>query len=423
MRTYYLFLFCPTADTYIMSLFESLRVYFSQMAFMPHGHCYLWKPALVWTHVTTDVLIGSAYLGISITLYILLRNIRLPFSAMVLAFGVFIAACGATHFMEVWNLWQADYWTAAVVKVLTAAASVATFLWLVQLRPQILAVAEAARLSEQRREALEKTNIELERKTRELQQTNEALAEQQKLLAHSAKMSALGEMAGGIAHEINSPLAIITVRSNVLARLGERGGLTPEVVSREAQLLAKTAMRIGDIIKGLRAFAREGSHDAFEFASVKAMIEDALVLCQTRFKNRDVRLDVGDVTDGLMVHCRPVQITQVILNLLSNSFDAVVEATGERWVRVTVADRGASIEIDVTDSGRGIPADIQQKIMQPFFTTKDVGKGTGLGLSISKGIAETHRGSLQLDTGSPHTRFVLHLPKSFAPEGSNEESS
>ncbi|MDX2023678.1 MAG: ATP-binding protein [Deltaproteobacteria bacterium] len=406
-----------------MSLFESLDSYFSQAAFMPHGHCYLWRPALVWTHVITDLLIGSAYVGISVTLYVLIRKIRLPFSAMVLAFGIFIAACGATHFMEVWNLWQADYWTAALVKALTAAASVATCLWLVQLRPQIFAVAESARLSEQRREALELINLELERRTGELQRTNEALAEQQKLLAHSAKMSALGEMAGGIAHEINSPLAIITIRAKVLARLCQRGGLTPQVVEREAELLAKTAMRIGDIIKGLRAFAREGSHDAFEFASVKSMIEDALVLCQTRFKNRDVLLEVGDVSDDVSAHCRPVQITQVILNLLSNAFDAVVEANGERWVKVSVEQRDAHIEIAVTDSGLGIPRDLQQKIMQPFFTTKEVGKGTGLGLSISKGIAESHRGSLELDTMSPHTRFVLRLPKSMAMEGADEESS
>lgn len=405
-----------------MSLFEDLYTFFSQAAFMPHGHCYLWRPALVWTHVITDLLIGSAYVGISITLYVLIRKIRLPFSAMVLAFGIFISACGATHFMEVWNLWEADYWTAAVVKVLTAAASVATCLWLVQLRPQIFAVAEAARLSEQRREALELINVELERKTSELQRTNDALAEQQKLLAHSAKMSALGEMAGGIAHEINSPLAIITVRSNVLARLSQRGGLTPELVAREADLMAKTAMRIGDIIKGLRAFAREGSHDAFELASVKSMIEDALVLCQTRFKNRDVVLDVGDVSDDLLAQCRPVQITQVILNLLSNAFDAVVEAPGERWVKVAIEPRETCIEISVTDSGHGIAPEIQQKIMQPFFTTKEVGKGTGLGLSISKGIAESHRGSLELDTQSPHTRFVLRLPRSFATEGADEES-
>ena len=77
---------------------------FAESGFMPHGHCYLWQPALVWTNVITDGLIGLAYVSISLSLYGLIRKIKLPFSAMVLSFGIFIGACGATHFLEVWKL-------------------------------------------------------------------------------------------------------------------------------------------------------------------------------------------------------------------------------------------------------------------------------------------------------------------------------
>lgn len=395
-------------------LWEEIVRYFSQLAFMPHGHCYLWKPGLVWTHVISDFLIGLAYVSISLSLYALIRRIQVAFSTMVLAFGVFIGACGATHFMEVWNLWNADYWTSALVKVVTALASVATGVWLVRLRPEIVRMAEAAKLSEQRRWELERINKELERKSAELLEMNQTLAEQQKLLAHSAKMSALGEMAGGIAHEINSPLAIITVHANQVERLCTRGALTPDFITREAQLIARTAKRIGDIIKGLRAFAREGSNDPFEPAAVNTIINDALVLCQTRFRNHDVDLQVPDVPDELTIRCRSVQITQVLLNLLANAYDAVVDLK-DKWVRVEVEEEGDHLRIMVTDSGTGIAPQIQDKIMQPFFTTKEVGRGTGLGLSISKGIVEAHKGTLQFDDAHPNTRFVVTLPKR-APE-------
>ncbi len=381
---------------------------------MPHGHCYLWMPSLVWTHVTTDLLIGFAYASISFSLYSLIKKIRLPFSAMVLSFGVFIGACGVTHFMEVWNLWHADYWWSALAKALTAIASVATALWLVKLKPQMILVSQAAKLSEERRSQLESTNFELEEKTRELTRINERLEEQQKLLAHSAKMSALGEMAGGIAHEINSPLAIITVRANQLERLLGRNALTPELLHQETQLIATTAKRIGEIIKGLRVFARVGDKDPFETSSVAAIIEDALVLCQNRFETHGIELRVSEIPPDLEISCRAVQIVQVIFNLLNNAYDAV-ESLGEKWIQVAVLDLVDQVEISVTDSGSGIPEEVQPRIMLPFFTTKEVGKGTGLGLSISKGIIESHFGALSLDTSSKNTCFVVRLPKKHEP--------
>src|SRR5262249_46312861 len=123
--------------------------------FMPHGHCYLWMPALVWTHVLSDLLIGAAYASISLTLYLLLRRVRLPYSPIFVAFGVFIAACGLTHFVEVWNIWEADYWLAGGVKVITAVASVATALGILPYIPKVVAFARAAELSEKRRVELE----------------------------------------------------------------------------------------------------------------------------------------------------------------------------------------------------------------------------------------------------------------------------
>jgi signal transduction histidine kinase len=98
------------------------------------------------------------------------------------------------------------------------------------------------------------------------------------------------------------------------------------------------------------------------------------------------------------------------MNLLVNAIDAT-ETLGEKWVKIDLADKGDQIELSITDSGSGIPKEVQDKMMQPFFTTKAVGSGMGLGLSISNGIIESHQGKLFLDTTSPRTRFVFLIPK------------
>lgn len=274
----------------------------------------------------------------------------------------------------------------------------------------IFTVAEGARLSEQRRSVLENVNRELEARTEELAETNRALESQQKAIAHSAKMSALGEMAGGIAHEINSPLGIITIHANLIERLQKRGSLTSEKTVEEARLIATTATRIGEIIKGLRAFARDGEKDPFALTPVSSVVRDALVLCQNRFKIHGVDLQVGPIPVALEIECRSVQLGQVLLNLLNNSFDAV-EGLTEKWVRLDVLEEAEFVVFSVTDSGQGIHGSVLIKLFQPFFTTKEVGRGTGLGLSISKGITDAHYGTLSYDFSSGHTRFVMRIPR------------
>lgn len=145
-----------------LSLMDRLNDTFSQYGFMPHGHCYLWKPFLVSLHVASDFLIGSAYLAISLTLYGLIKRINLPFNRVVWCFGLFIGACGLTHFMEIWNLWNADYWWAGWIKVITAIASVGTGVYLFKLRHAIVQVAEAAKLAETHRLDLELLTQNLE---------------------------------------------------------------------------------------------------------------------------------------------------------------------------------------------------------------------------------------------------------------------
>ncbi len=143
--------------------------------FIPHGHCYLWKPGLVWLHVTSDSLIAFAYVGISTTLTYLVYKTRqeIPFHWMFLAFGSFIVACGSTHFMDVWTLWRPTYWLSGALKALTAIASVTTAVVLPFLVPQALALVESAKLSEERRSHLETANHQLEGLNEQLKQVDQ----------------------------------------------------------------------------------------------------------------------------------------------------------------------------------------------------------------------------------------------------------
>ena len=133
-------------------------------AFMPHGHCYLWNPGLVRLHLLSDLAIGVAYVAISLTLAYFVRRAKsdLPFSWIFVAFGVFILACGATHFMEIWTLWVARYWLSGAVKFVTAAASIATAIVLPPLIPKSLMLIRSARLSERRKKDLEEANEALQ---------------------------------------------------------------------------------------------------------------------------------------------------------------------------------------------------------------------------------------------------------------------
>ncbi|CAM5998652.1 unnamed protein product [Sphagnum balticum] len=228
-------------------------------------------------------------------------------------------------------------------------------------------------------------------------------------LVSSSKMSSLGEMAGGIAHEINNPLAIIVGQLDRMHGLMENTEIDRNLFKELIRKTEATAFRISKIIKGLRSFSRNSENDPMNQVKVSQLVEDTLELCRERFKAHDIELKVS-VADDLVIECRATQICQILMNLLNNAHDAVT-GLEERWVELSVAAEGSkNIRFSVTDSGNGISPEVVNKLMQPFFTTKEVGKGTGLGLSISKGISEDHHGTLTYDEKSLHTAFVLKLP-------------
>ncbi len=256
---------------------------------------------------------------------------------------------------------------------------------------------------------LEVLNHELENRVTE---KTETILSQRQQLEYGAKMSALGEMAGGIAHEINTPLATVQLYTEILLGKINEAEIDRGEVSNVLNVNLETTRRIARIIQGLRTFSRNGTNDPVEPASISQIVHHTISLCQERMKFHKIDLDVNQISEDLLVCCREVEISQVLLNILNNAHDAV-EDREQRWIRVDVQETESDVEISIVDSGAGIPAEIKEKVFQPFFTTKPVGKGTGLGLSISKGIIDSHKGSLTIDNFKGHTRIKITLPKLF----------
>jgi two-component system, LuxR family, sensor histidine kinase DctS len=236
------------------------------------------------------------------------------------------------------------------------------------------------------------------------------LDQQRAQMITSAKLSSLGEMASGIAHEINNPLAIIAGKIGLLKAKVRDGRATPEILLQDFEKIEATCSRIAKIIQGLRTFSRNAESDPMLPTDLGPVLNDTFELCRERFTKGGVELETN-LEPNLQVKCRPAQIAQVLMNLLNNAFDAVSELQ-ERWVAVSAVQSGHEIMIRVTDSGNGIPPAVVKRIMEPFFTTKQVGKGTGLGLSISKGIMESHNGSLSYDASAANTTFIMTIPTS-----------
>lgn len=168
--------------------------------------------------------------------------------------------------------------------------------------------------------------------------------------------------------------------------------------------------RISKLVRGLKTFSRTSEEEDYAEINLKTFLEEVLSFIKSKYTTAGILFNTNEIPD-ISIECIPDQISQVLLNLLNNSFDAVIELP-EKWVELSlfIDEKNHEASFSIKDSGNGIPNHIAQKILNPFFTTKDVGKGTGLGLSISKAIIEEHAGTLALDKISPNTNFIFTIP-------------
>ena len=225
----------------------------------------------------------------------------------------------------------------------------------------------------------------------------------------ASKMTALGEMASGVAHEINNPLAVVHGYSSRLLSWVEKGkvdqGKLKEILGR----IYRTSAKIAGIVKGLQSFARDASGDEIAQVYVKDIVDEILTFVSQRFNDSQISLEVDVKDKNLQIDCRETEISQVLLSVVNNAYDAARKAS-VRWVKLEAYQKQGMVEIAITDSGEGVPYNVKQRLFDPFFTTKEVGQGMGLSLSIALGTARKYGGELFLDDTSRNTRFVFQIP-------------
>ncbi len=239
----------------------------------------------------------------------------------------------------------------------------------------------------------------------------ETIESQRASMINSSKLSALGEMAGGVAHEINNPVAGIQGKAYQLMRLVDANKYDPEKFKIDLKKIYDTADRIAKIVKGLKSFSRSADKDPMEMTNVSRLISETMDFTKERLANHGIKVEIVEPEnkEEYSLFCRATQLIQVLIAMINNSYDAI-DSLSEKWIRIETIVRNNILELSIMDSGSGIKSEVAQKIMQPFFTTKGVGKGVGLGLSVANGVISEHGGRLYLDDKSPNTRFVIELP-------------
>jgi signal transduction histidine kinase len=377
-------------------MLDTIARIFSADGFMPHGHCYLWLPSLVGLHVGSDVLIGTAYVVIALTLWGLVRRIRLPFSPMILAFGTFIGACGLTHYMEVWTLWVPDYWLSGAVKLLTAVASVATGVYLVRLRPTVGRVAEGARLAEERRIELETKNHELERLYAQVKELDDART---RFFANAS-------------HELRTPLALVL---GALERTLQ--GDCPPAAAHDLGVARRNARVLLRHVNDLLDVARlEEGRMAARYARVDlaGLVRDTAAQFEVAAVERRIALEVR-APDALAAEADAEEVQRVVVNLLGNAFQFVPD---DGRVTVELEAEGGRARLEVSDSGPGIAEELRSAIFERFRQDDRLARrgGTGLGLSIAKDFVELHGGRIEATAGSDGgALFRVDLPLAAPP--------
>jgi signal transduction histidine kinase len=397
-------------------MWEFIKNFFESGNFIPHGHCYLWKPELLWLNIVSDCAIALAYYSIPILLvYFVYKRRDLPFDKIFLLFGAFIISCGTGHVMDVWTVWHPDYWLSSFIKAITALVSIYTALELVPLLPKALALPSPGQL-EIINQALKDEIIERKRAQAELQKAKEAAE-----AANLAKSQFLATMS----HELRTPLNGIIGFSQLLRE--EAIELEYEDFIPDLEAIYSSGIHLLSLIDDILDISQieaGRTHLYLETIDIRTLIDEVVTTSEPLVEKNGNTLVVNCANHLGSIHADLTKVRQVLLNLLSNAAKFTERGTITLEVCCEEKSRDTNsrgnfnssfIVFRVTDTGIGMTPEQLQKIFKAFTqadasTTRKYG-GTGLGLTIGCHFCQMMGGEIsavsQLNRGST---FTVRLP-------------
>lgn len=261
-----------------------------------------------------------------------------------------------------------------------------------------------------------KTEVRLFLTVQKLKETNEKTLRLTSLSENNSRMAALGQIAGGVAHEINNPLATISMAQELI----NRSSGIPNAEERLAKVMTYTEKSIGavnkiaNIVKSLKGISREKSNVHIPECELTSIVEKFISLNCERFLANSIEIYLDKKDEQVFVLASNAQIVQVLTNLIDNAYEALLRqpiGLSNKTIRIYYAESEEFVFVSIENTGVIQSADVREKIFYPFFTTKDVGEGAGLGLSLSRAIVNSLGGKIWLDTDKANTTFTFTLRK------------
>lgn len=402
--------------------------FFNSDDFMPHGHCFLWQPGILWLHILSDAAIVLAYYSIPAALvYLVWKRKDLPFGIIFWLFGAFILLCGTTHLLSIWVLWHPDYAAEGVLKALTGIVSIATFFVTIKLIPQALALASPAQLAALNAE-LQQNIAQRETAQKDLQhaydvmekKVEERTGELRTLLNKLAKSNAeLDEFAHIVSHDLKEPLRGLGNNASFLLA-DYRNKLDKEGVER-LERLTQLSTRMNQLISDLLYFARLG-HDelAIQKTDPNAIIRDIEQMMESLLKEHNAHIDVPSLMPNVV--CDKTRITEVFRNLITNAVkynDKPQPQVEVGFMDSVETPQGRERDVFyVKDNGIGIKKEFYEEIFRIFKRLgeeDDDKKGTGMGLTFVRKIIDRHGGRIWLESNPGQgTIFYFTLTQGVA---------
>jgi len=380
---------------------------FSTDEFMPHGMCYEWNPAVIWLHVLSDGFIALAYYSIPLTLIYFVRKRKdMVFDWVFVCFAVFIMSCGATHIMEIVNIWYPTYWLSGIIKALTALASVITAVLLIKIMPRALALPSPQQMRKSN-EALQSEIEERKKAAAKIESLNQELVLQSSRLESANKE--LESFSYSVSHDLRAPLRAMLGFTNALRE--DYAKDLPEQAKNYTIRIGRAAERLDRLISDLLAYSRITTQDMrTETVDLDKLVRDAIK------EYPDLQSQSNHITiEGRLpkVLGHESGLTQVVTNLLGNSIKFVKPGEAPKIIiRAESTAKAGLTRIWFEDKGIGISPHNYARIFKIFeqLNSQSLYDGTGIGLAVVKKTIERMNGKVGVESEEGQgSRFWIEL--------------